>query len=99
MIVLSQALVLNPQDIELNTPVFGWENMAADGLVTATSEADGFPASNLTNPSTALRWKADESASPGPDSADQYLTVQLAGADDIDYLAIAVHNLGTGQNT
>jgi F5/8 type C domain-containing protein len=97
MIILSQAVVLNPQDVQLNTPVFGWRNLAT--AITATSEAEGYPASNLTNPSTALRWMADETSSPGPDSTDQYLTVDTSTFDDIDYVAIAVHNLGTGQNT
>lgn len=98
-IILSQALVLNPQDVQLNTPVFGWLNLATAGNVAATSEDADFPASNLANPSTALRWKADALASPGPDSTDQYITVTFETAQDLDYLAIAVHNLGTWQNT
>jgi hypothetical protein len=93
MIILSQAFLLSPGVVPLNTPVFGWANMAT--TVTATTEAAGFPASNLTNPSTALRWVAD----PGSPVADEYLTVDLSGTDDVDYVAVAVHNFGTGQNT
>jgi hypothetical protein len=99
MIVISQSLVLNPGAVPLNTPIFGWENLAAEGTIEATSEDTDFPAFNLTNPSTALRWKADAAASPGFDSTDQYLTVTFPTAIDLDYLAIAVHNLGTWQNT
>jgi hypothetical protein len=93
-IILSRALVLTPQTILLNTPVFGWLNAAAS--ITATTEADGFPASNLRNPSTALKWVAD---APGSPPADEYLTVTLDGVAEVDYLAVAVHDFGTGQNT
>lgn len=97
-IILSQALVLNPQSIPLNTPVFGWNNLLTASGVEATSEDTDFPAANLANPSTALRWQADAAASPSPLESDQYLTVDTSGFGDIDYVAIAVHNLGSGQN-
>jgi hypothetical protein len=100
MILTSQALVLSPADESLATPVFGWDSIATAGVITATSEADGFPASNLGNPSTAQRWKAEQEGSPlGPPAADQYLTVTISQVEDVDYLAIAAHNLGTGLNT
>jgi hypothetical protein len=92
-IILSQALVLSPGNVPLNTPVFGWKSNVLS--IAATTQAAGFPASNLLNPSTALRWIS----SPGSPVADQYLTATLPGISDVDYLAVAVHNLGTGQNT
>ena len=99
MILVSQALVLAPAGIPLNTPLIGYQNIASAGTITATSEADGYPASNLGNPSTALRWRAAEEGSPPvPPAADQYLTVTINQVDPVDYLAIAVHNLGSGQN-
>lgn len=99
MVVISEALALTPADIPLNTPVFGWESIATAGTVSATSEDADHPASNLSNLSTALRWIAQEEGSPlGPPAADQYLTVTISQVDPVDYLAIAVHNLGTGQN-
>jgi hypothetical protein len=99
MIVLSEALALSPGAVPLNTPIFGWESIATAGTITATSEDASFPASNLSNPSTALRWKAAEEGSPlGPPAADQYLTVAIDQVDPVDYLAVAVHNLGTSQN-
>jgi hypothetical protein len=97
--VISEALALLPGSIPLNTPIFGWESIATAGTITATSEDASFPASNLSNPSTALRWKAEEEGSPlGPPAADQYLTVAIDQVDPVDYLAVAVHNLGTSQN-
>jgi hypothetical protein len=60
--------------------------------VTATSSAAGFPATNVANASTALRWVSN----PGSPSTDQYLTVTITEVDPIDYLAVAVHNFGSG---
>jgi hypothetical protein len=99
MIVISSALSLAPADESLATPIIGYNNIASAGTVTATSEADGYPASNLGNPSTALRWlAADEGSPPAPPAADQYLTVTIDQVDPVDYVGIAVHNLGTGQH-
>jgi hypothetical protein len=100
MIVISQALVLSPGDESLLTPIIGYHNLVSTGAVTATSEDADHPASNLANPSTALRWYAEEEGSPlGPPAADQYITLTIDYVDGVDYLAIAVHNLGSGQNT
>lgn len=96
-IIISQALVLNPQTVPLNTPVFGWNNRITS--VAASNENPSYPASNLINPSTALRWQVDGTISPSPSNTDVYLTVDTSLFGDVDYLAIAVHNLGTGQNS
>jgi hypothetical protein len=96
-IVLSQALVLSPGSESLNTPVFGWNSLLSQATVTATTEADGFPVTNLINPSTAMRWKGSEDISPFP--ATEYITALFDVAQDLDYLAVAIHNLGTWQNT
>jgi hypothetical protein len=100
MIVISSSLSLSPTaDNPLGTPIFGWKSLATAGTITATSAADGKPASNLANPSNALRWVAAEEGSPlGPPVGDQYIEVTISQVDPIDYLAIAVHNLGSGQN-
>jgi len=93
-VVISQALLLNPPvDVHLNTPVFGWRNLAEGATVTATTEDGDHPATNLANPSTALRWLA----SPGSPVADEFLTVTFGTPQEVDYLGIAVHNFGTGQ--
>jgi hypothetical protein len=100
MIVISQALSLSPTSESLATPIFGWDNIVTASTIAATSEDADHPATNLANPSTALRWVAEEEGSPlGPPAADQYLTVTISQVDDVDYLAVAVHNFGTGQNT
>lgn len=72
-------------------------NLVTTSNVSATSAEADKPASNLANPSTALRWQADDASSPLTD--DQYITVQINSVEEVDELSIAVHNLGTGSNT
>jgi hypothetical protein len=92
MIVISNSLALSPTaDNPLNTPVFGWESLVIPASITATSSLSGFPATNVANHSTNLRWVAD----PGSPAADQYLTVEIVEVDPVDYLAVAVHNFGS----
>jgi hypothetical protein len=76
-----------------NNPVIGYENLVTVANVSATTVADGFPASNLANPSTNLRWLG-VSGSP---EADEYITVAVDAAEPLDYIAIARHNLGSAQ--
>jgi len=98
-VLISDAFALAPGGIPLNTPVFGWSSIVpARAVIAASSAADGFPAANLANPSTAQRWVAGAAGSP-PADAFLTITVDPEFSDPIDYLAIAVHNLGTGQNT
>lgn len=92
MIFFSSDLYLGPEQ-PLNTPIMAWQSLLTTGNVTATTEAEGYPASNLANPSTVLEWRG---AQPSP-AIDQYVTVLLTGFPEVDHLAIAVHNLGTAQ--
>lgn len=92
MIVISSSLSLSPTaDNPLNTPIFGWSSLVTVGNVTASTEAAGFPATNVANPSTNLRWEAE----PGSPADDEYLTVTISQVDPVDYLAVAVHNFGS----
>jgi hypothetical protein len=92
--VISQSLVISPggDGINNDNPIIGYRTLADGANISATSSQAGFPASNLANPATHLLWKAQ---GPTP-IADQYLTVALDSADDIDYLAVAAHNFGSG---
>lgn len=87
MIVNSDTLVLSFD--EANNPLIGWHDVVTLTSIEATTEADGFPASNLANPATHLIWKASGS------NLDEYLTVTTNYTDEIDYLAVARHNFGT----
>lgn len=93
MIVISSSLVLSePEQYTLNHPVVGYINLAIESAVEATTSADAYPIDNLTNIATYLKWIAE----PADPDDDQYVTVDLSGTDDVDYLAIARHNMGTG---
>lgn len=76
-------------------PIIGWHNLVTASNVVATSASASHPASNLGNPATHLYWLADDDVSP-PDN-DQCLTIMPDFAAEIDYVAIAGHNLGSAQ--
>lgn len=93
-IVISPNFVLgNTQSgggtINGNNPVIGWENLVDIGNITSSSEAENYPATNLANPATNLRWR-------GFTQSEIYITIQVDRVDPIDYVAIAKHNLGSG---
>lgn len=71
-----------------NKPIIGWDNVVANGTLMASSSAEGYPVTNLTNPSTSSEWRA---AADGTQS----VTVTLSGAQEINYIGIARHNFGS----
>jgi hypothetical protein len=95
--VIAQSLVITAgvDGINADNPIIGYRTLATAANLSATSEDADFPASNLANPLTHLLWKA-EVASP---AVDQYITVILDTPDDVDYLAVAAHNFGSGLMT
>lgn len=97
-IVISGSLVLGDAlsgggVIDANNPLIGWESRVTSGNVSATTAQSGFPASNLANPSTNLRW-IGEIGSP---EADEYITLALNTNEDVDYIGIARHNFYSAQ--
>jgi hypothetical protein len=94
MIVLSEALVLSEDPgVNLTHPVFGWHNVVTAANITADTEADNFPVTNLANPSTAEKWKGVVS-SP---TADEHIAIETGEIEEIDYVAVAGHNWGTAE--
>lgn len=91
MIVISSSLVLaaTPGD-QSNNPVVGWHNLVTADNLTAGTAATGCPVTNLANPITApgARWRAN-------DTTEQAVSVDVNTVEQIDYLAIARHNLGS----
>lgn len=81
--------------VDGNNPLIGYDNLVTTDTITTDTAAEGFPASNLANPSTNLRW-VGEIASP---AVDEHITVNTDTPDlqEIDYIAIARHNLFTAQ--
>jgi hypothetical protein len=96
-VVISSSFVLsaNEDNLNLDSPIIGYDNQVTAGNVSATTEADGYPVSNLANPGTSPRhrWKSG-AALP---TAEEVITVLLNPVEDVDYLAIARHNFGSSQ--
>lgn len=93
MIIISPNVVLadDSQGINENNPVFGYHNLVTEDNVSATSFVAGYPASNVGNTNTVLGWRASSLVT-------QHLTVDLTSySDEVDYIAVAKHNFGTGQ--
>src|SRR3990167_3337657 len=95
-VVASSNLVVSPQGIGLTAdhPIVGWHNIVTTANLAASSEDSGYPATNLGNPATHLRWRA-ASASP---QGEQEITVTTGYVDEIDYLAVARHNFSSNAN-
>jgi hypothetical protein len=79
--------------INADNPLIGYANLITAANIAATTEADGFPASNVANVSTVLRWQGED----GSPAADEYLTATINAAEPVDYIAVARHNLGSAQ--
>jgi len=74
-----------------DNPVIGYRNIVTTSNISSTSEETGFPVTNLANPSTNLRWQGVDGVE------DEYISINNADVEDIDYIAIAKHNLGSEQ--
>lgn len=91
MIVFSDSLVLIDQSqFDLTSPIIGYDNIVTVSNIAASSEdSSGFyPATNMANPATNLKWKA---------ASDADTTIILTNTDsvDLEYVGLARHNLGT----
>lgn len=89
MIVISSSVVLSQTEaVDALNPRIGWRNIVTTANVTADEEADDEPVSNLGNPATYLAWR-------GTSIAQQSVMVALPVAQEVNYFAIAGHNLGS----
>lgn len=98
-VVISQALALSlveDTDLDPDFPIIGYHNLVEETNITAVYSADStlWPVSNLANPATHNVWYSGD-VDPGSPTEFQYLTVTTNYVDDIDYLAVAVHDFGT----
>jgi len=90
-LVLSRALVGDA--VNGNSPIIGYENRVTVDNIETTSEDPNFPATNLANVATHELWKG---ISGSPAAGDEYITITTATSEEIDYVGIANHNLGSG---
>lgn len=90
MIVISNNLVLSqesvPSAVNENNPLVGWVNFVVAGNLEATQSDQDHPVTNLANNSTFYAWQSENS---GPFT----ISCDIGVMDEIDYLAIAGHNL------
>ena len=70
-----------------NSPLIGYDQKVTISNIAASSAATDFPATNMANPATFLKWKATSTA------ANTVTVSTLAGLSD--YVGIAAHNLGS----
>jgi hypothetical protein len=92
MIYQTPAVALATLPDAANAGWIGWRNVLTVANVAADQEADGFPAVNLANPSTAEKWK-------GTSTAAQGVIIHEGGMTECDYFALAKHNLGSSGAT
>lgn len=94
MLVISSDLVLvDPAtQFSLANPIIGYQNIVTVANIAATSEdASGFyPATNLANNATYLRWQA-------ADLTAQAITIHNDPDIDLEFVGIARHNIGTAK--
>lgn len=93
MILTSNALLLTEVVAQAlpNNPTILYRNFVTAAGITATSEEDDYPASNLANPLThsSARWLATSTASQQLDF--------VISADTINCIGVAGHNWGTAE--
>jgi hypothetical protein len=94
MIVISSELALSAIfALSANNPVIGYDNRVTATNVEATSEAAGYPVTNLANSSTYLHWRGEDASPLQPET----ITVTTNTTDLLDYVGLARHNFGTEQ--
>lgn len=86
MTYISSSLVLSLQQIGENAGRLCFDNIVTASGISATSQLDRFPATNMANEATAFGWEATSTAT-------QTVTIQNPNKATIDYFGIARHNL------
>ncbi len=76
-----------------DVPILCWRNIVTTSNVNDIESDPDFPAVNVANPSTRLKWKHD--ATNSPESAIEYFIIDVSQANPINYIAIAGHNFSS----
>jgi hypothetical protein len=88
MIYMTPAIALALAPSEENAPWIGYDTVVTFTNITADEEAAGFPVTNLSNTSTAEKWR-------GTTTGAQGVTVQEGATQECDYFGVAKHNFGS----
>jgi hypothetical protein len=75
-------------DSPVGVPLIGYNNIVTAANISTTTATADFPASNLANSATHLKWQGDVN------TGDEYITI-AGGGSSINYIAIAKHNFNT----
>lgn len=96
MLVISPNLVLSPAAAALpdGTPIILYENFATFSTLSASSEDDEYPVTNLANPATNIEWRASPDS---PIASSVQIDAAINSAELIDGVGIARHNFGSAQ--
>lgn len=100
-VVISDELVLSQvSEVDPDNPLIGWDNLVTVANISTGRYPDGasvedtnFPTINMANPSTYLRF---QQVNPGE---SLFIQVDLLGTQQVDYIAVAGHNFGSGART
>lgn len=95
-VVVSSSLTIpaGADHLDGNSPIIGYQNLVTALNIAATSENVSWPASNLANPNSYLKWQSGN----GSPASDEFIRVDPNTGEDLDYLAIAKHNFGSNQS-
>ncbi len=80
-------MIIRDAGVTDGNPVIGYDQIVTTTNIAATNVNVDFPASNLANPSTHLKWRSNTNVT------DDFLTVTGISAT-LSYLAVAQHNFG-----
>jgi hypothetical protein len=83
--IITDNLVLTKTVLDNNNAALCYVNYATFNNISASSELQTNPATNMANPATAFGWTAS-------DTSTQTITI-ATGAKEVDYIGIARHNL------
>lgn len=86
-VVISPSIVENELVYPLKNARIGYDTIVRGGVITASSEATGFPADAIARETTWERWK--------PAALPATLDITSATVTDVDYAGIAAHTLGS----
>lgn len=89
--ILNDSIVLGLQAISSNAGKLCYQNIVNFGNISTDTEIDGYPATNLANPSTAFGWRGRKYGT------SSFHTIEVDNPDRsaVDYIGIARHNLGS----
>lgn len=90
MIVITSdpVIVSGPSTIDGRNPRIGYHNLVTPEFIFADEETDDERIVNVANPTTYLLWR-------GETTDPQNVTLVLPVAENVNYFAIAKHNLGS----